>query len=97
MQAGWGETELDQFVATFDPFHARSIALARQRILLIYALYDQITLDEQYQALASRWALSEVLRYKAGHLNTLRVPRLAEDLVRFFDHLLPGAEKRSKE
>jgi hypothetical protein len=60
---------------------------SREKILLIYGLYDQITRPAQYEALIAVRHLSNVIKYKAGHLNTLRVPRFAVDVAHFFDRI----------
>ena len=54
------------------------------RILMIHALYDLVTGQRQYEALADTWGFPHRIKYHAGHLNTLRVPRMADDMGRFF-------------
>jgi pimeloyl-ACP methyl ester carboxylesterase len=74
-----------------DPLFVNHARLDKQRLLMIQALYDLVTSQEQYEALAAAWQLAHRLKYNAGHLNTLRVPRLAEDMARFFDAQTPTA------
>lgn len=83
--SGYGKSQVDEALATFDPFSLRPDALKNKRVLMIYGLYDSVTLPRQYEALREYFGLKQVLRYKSGHLNCLRVPRLADDIVRFFD------------
>jgi len=64
------------------------------RILMIQALYDLVTEQRQYEALAKTWQFPHRQMYNAGHLNTLRVPRLADDMARFFD-ALPARRRES--
>jgi len=59
------------------------------RILMIHALYDLVTEQRQYEVLANTWGFPHRIKYQAGHLNTLRVPRLADDLGKFFAGLTP--------
>jgi pimeloyl-ACP methyl ester carboxylesterase len=68
-----------------DPLFAGVGSVDRQRVLMIQALYDLVTRQQQYEALAEVWQFPHRLKYHAGHLNTLRVPRLAEDMARFFE------------
>ena len=89
--AGYSVSDLQSAFASFEPLGAASIALPLDRLLLAYALYDQVTSLGQYQALVSGWNLPRTLELKAGHLNTLRVPRLAGDLAHFFDTLAETA------
>ncbi len=91
--AGFCENDVTRFVSSFDPFAAERVTMDRQRILMIYALFDQVTRPEQYEALIARWQLPEVRRYRAGHLNTLRVPRLAADITRFFGRIAASEAK----
>jgi pimeloyl-ACP methyl ester carboxylesterase len=55
---------------------AGNIALAR-------SLYDQISDPANCDLLARKWSIRTVWEYKAGHLNILRLPRLAPDVARF--------------
>jgi pimeloyl-ACP methyl ester carboxylesterase len=65
------------------------------RILMIQALYDLVTEQRQYEALANTWQFPHRMKYNAGHLNTLRVPRLADDMAKFFD-ALPACPRRNQ-
>jgi len=85
--AGHGDEAVRRVMASYDPFLLEERLTDQSRIQMIYALYDQITLSWQYESLIERLGLSQVHRYKAGHLNTLRVPRLAEDIVAFFERI----------
>jgi len=80
-------------VATYfqdiDPLYAYHGSLDKERMLMVQALYDLVTSQRQYDALAAVWQFPHRLKYNAGHLNTLRVPRLAEDMARFFDVRMP--------
>jgi pimeloyl-ACP methyl ester carboxylesterase len=85
--AGYTVEDLKTAFASFEPQGATSVALPLDRLLLVYALYDQVTSLGQYQTLVAGWGLPNALELKAGHLNTLRIPRLAGDLAHFFDTL----------
>lgn len=85
--AGAGRIDVAAAFFGIDPLHVRADAVDTRRVLMIQALYDLVTDQDQYEALARAWQLRHRARYAAGHLNTLRVPRLAEDMARFFDGL----------
>lgn len=89
--AGYSVSELQSAFSSFEPLGATAIALPLDRLLLTYAIYDQVTSLGQYRNLISAWNLPHTLELKAGHLNTLRVPRLANDLAHFFDTLAETA------
>lgn len=89
--AGYSVADLQAAFASFEPVGASAIALPLERLLLVYSLYDQVTSLGQYRTLAGAWKLPRTLELKAGHLNTLRVPRLAADLAQFFDTFAEAA------
>jgi pimeloyl-ACP methyl ester carboxylesterase len=79
--------QIQRFYAVFEPASVGAIALDTQKICLAYGCYDQITSIEQYKALAATWKIHNMKEYRAGHLNMLRVPRLADDMCAFFQSL----------
>jgi pimeloyl-ACP methyl ester carboxylesterase len=83
--AGLSPLEVDPFLDTFDPTLLPECSVSKERTLLICGLFDQVTQPHHYDRLVNHFKLPHVLRYKAGHLNVLRVPRLADDIARFFD------------
>jgi len=85
--SGLDREVIDQVLLTFDPCAAKEPMLSRERIQLIYGAFDQVTLPIQYQSFAERWGLSQVKCYRSGHLNVLRVPRLADEIVTFFNNV----------
>lgn len=100
LESGHDQAMVRRALSSFDPCLLAPIATPRKRIQLIYADYDLITLPKQYDALATRWELRNVQRCRAGHLNTLRVPRLGDDIARFFqglDHVCDKSEETRSE
>lgn len=85
--AGCDERSVDRALVSFDPFFFKDPAMPLARIQMTYSIYDEVTSVAQYQALAAQWQFANVRTYKAGHMNILRVPRVAEDIVKFFDSL----------
>ena len=96
LAAGWERTEIDFVVSSFDPYMMSYMQTDDSRVLMIYALYDQITRPDQYESLITQKQLTNILQYKAGHLNTLRVPRFATDLVQFFERQSASALELKK-
>lgn len=68
----------------FDPIEKNITKTRINRIVLGYGIYDQINDIKNYYLLIHKWQNIKVFDYKAGHLNILRVPKLAADLVRIF-------------
>jgi pimeloyl-ACP methyl ester carboxylesterase len=87
LAAGYNISQVQRAFAAFEPVSARSIALARERIQLVYGIYDQVTSPDLDKEFARTWALRNVIAYNAGHLNILRVPRLAGDIAHFFQSI----------
>ncbi len=67
----------------YDPLTIGTSATPEERIVLAKGIYDQINDPANYDMLAAKWHLRHVLTYKAGHLNILRVPKLAGDVASF--------------
>jgi pimeloyl-ACP methyl ester carboxylesterase len=86
-RAGADQSDVATWFRDIDPLHVRAEAVDRRRVMMVQALYDLVTAQEQYEELASAWRFQHRAVYPAGHLNTLRVPRLADDIARFFDGL----------
>ncbi|HYD41003.1 MAG TPA: alpha/beta fold hydrolase, partial [Anaeromyxobacter sp.] len=86
-RAGADQGDVATWLRDIDPLHVRGEGGDRGRVLMVQALYDLVTAQDQYDELASAWQFQHRAVYPAGHLNTLRVPRLADDVARFFDGL----------
>jgi pimeloyl-ACP methyl ester carboxylesterase len=87
VEAGAGRDDVAAWLRDVDPLHVGAGAVDKGRVLMVQALYDLVTDQQRYEELAQAWQLQHRTRYAAGHLNTLRVPRLADDVARFFDNL----------
>jgi len=85
LAAGRTADELRNAFSRFEPAGIERPALATERIHLCYGVYDQVTSLEQYESFARSWNLANTTALKAGHMNTLRAPRLAGDIAGFHD------------
>jgi esterase/lipase len=88
IKAGYSIEDIQRAFTIFEPVGAKKIDIDRQRINLIYGLYDQVTDLQQYNKLIEKWGLKKVAQFNSGHLNILRVPRLADDITAFFKNLM---------
>lgn len=86
-RAGCDEATVDRVLATFDPYFTPNPVMPTHRIKVAYPLYDEVTSVAQYQSLVNEWKFPHVVTYKAGHMNTLRLPNLVQDIVEYFDML----------
>jgi len=67
-----------------EPLNVGDIRIPREKVVLARGLYDQINDPANYELFAKRWGVQHILSYKAGHLNILRVPKMALDIARFY-------------
>jgi len=68
----------------FEPIDRKKIATEISKIAVGTSRYDQINDPENYELLIRKWSLKNVFNYNAGHLNILRVPKLATDIEQLF-------------
>ena len=68
----------------YEPLNIKDIKISRDKVVMAKGLYDQINDYRNYDLFKQRWGLKHVLSYKAGHLNILRVPKLASDIANFY-------------
>lgn len=85
--SGVDEPTASRYLSPLCPLRDGFDRAVSTRVLMIRALYDQVTQQSQYDEISRLLPRENVLRYKAGHLNTLRVPRLATDIVSFCESL----------
>jgi esterase/lipase len=68
----------------FEPLDREKLATEVNRIAVGLSIYDQINNPANYDMLIKKWSMNNVYKYKAGHLNILRVPKLANDIEKLF-------------
>lgn len=88
LTAGYSFEEIKGIYSRFEPVSVTLAQMEIRKISIAYALYDVVTEKHLYESLVKKWNLKNVIQYKAGHLNTLRVPRLADDMIHFFGSLV---------
>jgi esterase/lipase len=76
--------DVQKAMIEFEPLTRSNNYLFEKSIVLAYGLYDQIILQEDYQYLINNIKFYQVNEYSAGHLNILRVPKLANDILKTF-------------
>jgi alpha/beta superfamily hydrolase len=77
--------QVNEIFAPYNPENLPNIGVVKDKVAIVYGQYDQINPPHYYQTLSEQWRFNTVIVYKAGHLNTLRVPRLARDLAAFIN------------
>ncbi len=83
LEAGYTWEQLKNAYKTFEPASIDIDLYNSGRFMICYALYDLVTSPDIYRAFIDKWHIHNVHEYKSGHLNTLHVPRLAQDIFNF--------------
>jgi dienelactone hydrolase len=83
--AGRGLAHIQAAYAAFEPLAVQHPATHGSRITIGRSVWDQINDQANYDALIQHWGLTRVIDYRAGHLNVLRAPRLAADILEAID------------
>jgi len=83
---GMSYAQIKNLMLGFEPLKISQPATPVTQISLAKGIYDQINDPQDYNRLADRWNIQNVISYKAGHLNILRVPRLCTDILNFYFH-----------
>ncbi len=73
----------------YEPLNIKDIKISKDKVVMAKGLYDQINDPRNYDLFNQKWGLKNELSYKAGHLNILRVPKLAADITNFYFDRLP--------
>lgn len=68
----------------FDPLSGAY--MSSDKTMIVYGKYDQVIEKKFYEDLLDRIKPAKYIKYNAGHLNMLRVPRLANDISLFFQY-----------
>lgn len=87
LEAGYTWEQLKNVCKTFEPVSIDIDLYNSLRFMICYAVYDQVTSPDIYRQFIEKWNIRNVHEYKAGHLTTLRVPRLAQDIFNFISAL----------
>jgi hypothetical protein len=82
--AGLTLSDAQAAYAPFEPLAVAAPATPPDRIAIGRSAWDQINDPRNYARLIEAWGVRRVYDYRAGHLNALRVPRLAADVCYAF-------------
>lgn len=81
---GWNLDKIIEVYSYFDPATLLK-DIDMSNTAMVYGIYDMITQKKQYQELINKLKLTNTSEYHCGHLNLLRVPKLAADIHAFFN------------
>ncbi len=80
-QHGWDLDRVSEFFLPFEPLGEAGAPAVGRKVVLARGLYDEIICAADYELLTERVKPGVVHEYQAGHINILRVPRLAMDVA----------------
>jgi esterase/lipase len=75
---------IQNMYSLYEPLNIKDIQISKDKVVMAKGLYDQINDPRNYDLFNQKWGLKNELSYKAGHLNILRVPKLAADITNFY-------------
>lgn len=81
---GWSFENIKNMYSIYEPLNISDIKITKDKVVMAKSLYDQINDPRNYELFHQKWGLQHELSYHAGHLNILRVPKLATDIVNFY-------------
>lgn len=83
INSGYDMTICEKFFVEMDPSKNLDDSFRSDRIAMVYSSYDQVIEEKKYKKFILRTGISKAYAYHSGHLNVLRVPKLAKDICDF--------------
>jgi pimeloyl-ACP methyl ester carboxylesterase len=80
--------EITRIFDELDPVENIGTDFSSDNLAMAYSAYDQIVGKRKYGSFIEKIEIKNVVEYSAGHLNVLRVPRLADDINDFLSNNL---------
>ena len=83
IDSGYDMQECKKFFVEMDPSNFIDDGFRSDKIAMVYSCYDQVISEKKYSKFINRAGIKNVYPYHSGHLNILRVPKLAKDIKEF--------------
>jgi hypothetical protein len=87
LEYGYGKNECKKFFMDMDPSNFIDEAFKSDNIAMVYSSYDQVISENKYMKFIGQTGIKNAYPYHSGHLNVLRVPKLAKDIREFADKI----------
>lgn len=88
IDSGYDMKKCKKFFVEMDPSNFLDESFKSDRIAMVYSSYDQVIEEKNYRKFISRTGINYVYAYHSGHLNVLRVPKLAKEIRDFVGKVL---------
>lgn len=82
--AGYDLEKAEQYFQALDPVQNIGCRPFKKPVAMGFSIYDQIISQKMYQDFIAKFDFARVIPYNTGHLNILRVPKLASDISQYF-------------
>lgn len=92
---GYGKRETSLVFRDLDPYKNICSNVNLGGVSVVYSEYDKIIGEEENRKFIkriTRKGVCNILKYHAGHLNILRVPKLSKDICDFFTRCICGSK-----
>jgi pimeloyl-ACP methyl ester carboxylesterase len=89
------EEEILKVFGDLDPCEKIGLDFSADNLAIGCSAFDQVIGKRKYDSFIRRTQIKNVVEYSAGHLNVLRVPRLARDIQRFLNDYLCTDESQN--
>jgi len=83
LDSGYDMMKCKKFFVEIDPSNFLDKSFKTEKIAMVYSNYDQVISENKYKKFISQTGIKNAYAYHSGHLNVLRVPKLAKDIKEF--------------
>lgn len=85
INSGYDMKKCEKFFLEMDPSNFIDESFKSDKIAMVYSSYDQVIEEKKYRKFIGRTGIKYAYAYHSGHLNVLRVPKLAKEIGDFVE------------
>lgn len=85
INSGYDMKKCEKFFVEMDPSKNIDGSFRNDNIAMAYSSYDQVIEERKYMRFINMTGIKKTFTYHSGHLNVLRVPKLAKDICDFVE------------
>lgn len=87
INSGFDMKKCENIFLEMDPSKNLDSNFSNSRIAMVYSKFDQVIDEKKYKRFIDMAGIKNAFAYHSGHLNVLRVPKLAKDIYDFAEAL----------
>ncbi|NLL07051.1 MAG: alpha/beta hydrolase [Clostridiaceae bacterium] len=88
INSGYDVEKCKKFFVEMDPSNFLDDSFKSEKIAMVYSKYDQVINEKKYKKFINKTGIRNTYAYHSGHLNVLRVPKLAKDITEFIEKVI---------